>query len=196
MQTEDHQIDLLEVSSIRQYAQTQRRYLGWEGLDRVDPLSLKAIKQIWTVRGVTPFSLEFVAHDNLRGYRGHTTFDGSRLVTTVSERVRGKAIMGDGHARFVIAGELGHATLRHPETLTALSASFQRREGENDARRILVSGINSMRFQAGVFAAAFLIHDATARGLSSLDEISVQAGIDTLSARVFYEEVHSTMPRP
>jgi hypothetical protein len=53
----------------------------------------------------------------------------------------------------------------------------------------------SVRFQAGVFAAALLIHDDTARGLGSLEELSVQAGIDTLSARVYYEEVQSTILR-
>jgi hypothetical protein len=194
MLKDDRLIDLLEAPEIRQYAKAQRRNLGWVDADRVDPLSLEAVTEIWTVRGRTTFRLEFVKDDEVKSDPGRTTYDGSTLVVQIPERIHRKAFMGDGYARFVVAREFGHATLRHPEMLTALAAKFRRQAEGKDARKVLVSGFQSAQFQAGVFAAALLIHDDTARELASLEEISVRAGIDTLSARVYFEQIVGLVP--
>jgi hypothetical protein len=183
----DRQIDLLEAPGIRQYAKVQRRHLGWENLDRIDPLSLKAVSEIWTVRGRTPFRLYFVPNEELPGDPAFTICDGSTLVVKIADRIRRAAFLGDGYARFVVARELGKASLRHPEMLMGLA---KRRCGEaEDARQVTVSALISMQFQASVFAASLLIRDEIAHRLPSLEEVSIQAGIDPLCARRYFAPI-------
>jgi hypothetical protein len=43
---EDRLIDRLEATETQKYAKRQRRDLGWEGSDRVDPLSLASVRDI------------------------------------------------------------------------------------------------------------------------------------------------------
>ena len=197
---EDRLIDLLEAPHIRQYAKLQRRNLGWQGSKRVDPLSLVAATEIWTIRGVSPFSLKFWADEAMPGYSPdspstygysgcHTRMNGSRFVVKLPVSIRQRAFLGDGYARFVIAVQVAHATLRHPETLKVLKENFFRQPETRDARKVAVSAMDSINFQAGVFAAALLIDDDTARGFSSLQELSIRAGIDPLSARVYFAEI-------
>ena len=187
---EDRLVDLLEVPDILRYAKLQRRNLGWEGLDRVDPLSLKAVTQVWTVRGITPFRLEFLDNGEWRTNGAYTEFDGTTHIVEIQESVRRAAFMGDGRARFVIAQQLGHATLRHPEMLEALYAK-KRQAAHRNARVVWASGWHSAEFQAGVFAAALLIRHDIAGKTASLEELSVRAGIDMFSARYYYREALS-----
>lgn len=56
-----HDIDRTELNrfQIRAIAKEQRRRLGWNGRERVDPLELADCTEIWTMDGVAPFRLEF-----------------------------------------------------------------------------------------------------------------------------------------
>jgi hypothetical protein len=188
---EDRLIDKLEAAETQKYAKRQRRDLGWQGSDRVDPLSLASVSHIWTVRGRAPFRLQFV-DDHITNRRGNATYDGSAFVVEIPESIRRKAFFGDGHARFTVAREFGHATLRHPETRAALMERFRRQPDGGDARKVLVSGSASLDFQAGVFASALIIGDDATAGAVSPEELSVRYGIDALSARVYFAELRKT----
>jgi hypothetical protein len=187
---EDRAIDKIEAMETRRYAQTQRRDLGWECLDRVDPFSLENVKDIWTVRDRAAFRLRFV-DDDIENRRGKTTWVGSTLVIEIPESIRRKAFFGDGYARFVILRELGHATLGHPAIKATLIDRHRDQliEGGSDARKVLVSASGSLAFQAGVFAAALLIGGDVAPGAASPEELAVRYGIDVLSARVYFTEI-------
>jgi hypothetical protein len=115
--------------------------------------------------------------------------NGSRFVVKLPVSIRQRAFLDDGHARFVIAIQIAHATLRHPETLEAPRDKFRQQPESGDARKVMVSAYGSVNFQAGVFAAALLIDDDTARGFGSLEELSAGAGIDLLSARIYFAEI-------
>jgi hypothetical protein len=193
---EDHLIDRLEAAQTREYAKRQRRHLGWESLGRVDPLSLESVREIWTVRGRTPLRLQFVEDDDVRGEPGRTTYDGRALVVHIPERTRRKAFVGDGKARCAVAREVGHATLRHPETMMALLDKFRRQPEGGVTRKVLVSAYASLKFQASIFAAMLLMGDNVDPRFASPEELSVRYGIDTLSARVFFAEIQSTAPPP
>jgi hypothetical protein len=190
--TEDRLVDQLEAVQTREFARLQRRELGWEGHDRVDPLSLVSVNEIWTVSGRAPFQLRFASDRAYGAGRGRTRYVGSTLTVLIPESNRHKALFGDGLARFFIAEAFGEATLRHLETRRALLAKH--RQGSRESQRLLVSAFASMDFQAGVFAASFLIGDDVAPGSASPEELSVRYGIDAFSARVFFAELQSASP--
>ncbi|MGO4511086.1 hypothetical protein AB4Z51_29170 [Bradyrhizobium sp. 2TAF36] len=54
----------------------------------------------------------------------------------------------------------------------------------------------SAEHQAMVFGGALLINDATARVLSSADEVSVQAGVSLAAACIYFEQVQEELARP
>ncbi|WP_143271572.1 hypothetical protein [Bradyrhizobium mercantei] len=187
---EDHLIDRLEATQTRKYAILARHSLGWEGLDRIDLLSLTRVREIWTVRGRAPFQLCFV-NDDIRSHPGRTTLEGSTFVVRIPENARRKALFGDGYARFAIAREFAHAALRHPETRALLLEKYP--PDGCETRRVLVSAFGSIDFQANVFAATLLIGDNVDPGSASPEELAVRHGIDVLSARVFFTEIQSAV---
>lgn len=194
---EDRLLDRLEAAETQNFAIRQRRELGWEGLDRIDPLAIESIQELWTVSGRAPFRMCLVDEDKIRGRLGHTKLEGSRTVVRIQERTRRKAFFGDGYSRFLIAKEIGHATLAHATMRAALLEKHRERllKGSGDARRILVSASCSMEFQASVFAATLLVgRNATPDAFA--EDLSVQYGIDALSARVFFSDVPAMLAGP
>lgn len=154
--------------------------MGWAGADRVDPLCLETAAEIWTTRGILPFALQVVSDAELPEETCLTTYDGSKILVKISQHVRHRALMGDGLARFTIACELGHATL-HLDALMEEPIPYSRWAEDMSGMRGPV--FCSARWQARIFAAAFLIHDDTAWTLPTFDEVSVRYGIAWLAAK-------------
>jgi hypothetical protein len=193
MPTDDYLVDPLRDSEVREHAKTLRRFLGWSDAERVDPLLLETATEIWTVRGRKPFKLEIVSDDELPHDSGLTTYDGSHIVVKIPRRIRHRAFMGDGYARYTIAHELGHAAL-HLDKLLEGATLPRRRTG--NATALWIPKFKSAEHQAMVFGAGLLINDLTARRLSSPEEISVQAGVSLSAARIYFEQVQEELERP
>lgn len=140
------------------------------------------------------FPAAFCQRRHLRRSPRRRRHNGSTLVAVLPESTRQRAFYGDGHARFDIAREFGHTTLRHLETWAALLDKYPP-EGQ-DSRKVLVSASSSLDFQANVFAASLLISDDVDPGSASPEELSLQYGIDVLSARVYFAEIPSVVPQP
>jgi hypothetical protein len=193
MPTDDYLVDPLRDSEVREHAKTLRGFLGWSNVERINPLLLEAATEIWTVCGKKPFKLEIVSDKELPDDSGLTTYDGSQIVAKIPRRIRHKAFMGDGYARYTIAHELGHAAL-HLHKLLEGAALPRRRIG--NATSQWIPKFRSAEHQAMVFGAAFLINDHTARLLSSPEEVSVQAGVSLSAARIYFEQVQEELDRP
>ena len=193
MSVDDYVVNPLRDLEIREHAKTLRRELGWADVERVDPLSLESKTEIWTLRGKKPFKLEFAADAEMNGDSGLTTYDGTKIVVRIPRHIRHSAFMGDGYARFTIAHELGHAAL-HLDKLTQ-GAVLPRRLAGNALPK-WIPKFKSAEHQANVFGAALLINDVVARRLSSPEEISVQAGVSLLAARIYFEQVQEELARP
>ncbi|MGJ4881678.1 ImmA/IrrE family metallo-endopeptidase [Bradyrhizobium oligotrophicum] len=193
MSADDYLVDPLRDIEIRAHAKTQRRSLGLGDAVRIDPLILEQIPNIWTIHGPKPFKLEVTSDEDLPGDSGLTTYDGSRVLIKIPRRIRHKAFLGDGYARFTICHELGHATL-HITKLMQGAALPRRRSGNSTSRWI--PKFKSAEHQAMVFGAAFLVNDETARQALSADELSVQAGISLAAARIYFEQLQEELERP
>ncbi|WJR75182.1 hypothetical protein [Bradyrhizobium sp. NP1] len=193
MSTDDYLVDPLRDPEVRGHAKTLRRSLGWGDLERVDPLFLETATEIWTVRGKKPFKLETVSDNQLPGDSGLTTYDGTRIVVKIPRRIRHRAFMGDGYARYTIAHELGHSTLHLDKLMQG--AALPRRQAGN-ATSLWIPKFKSAEHQAMVFGAGFLINDETARRLASPEEVSVQAGVSLQAARIYFEQVQEELERP
>jgi hypothetical protein len=193
MSNDDYMVDPLSNSDVREHARRLRRFLKLADAERIDPLALEKVSEIWTVAGVKPFRIEAVADDDFPNDSGLTTYDGSALLIQIPRRIRHDAFMGDGYARYTIAHELGHATL-HLDKLMQGAAMPRRRIG--NAASNWIPKFKSAEHQAMVFGGAFLINDERARQLSSPEEISVQAGVSLQAARIFFEQVQEEMARP
>jgi hypothetical protein len=193
MSTDDYVVGPLRDFEVREAAKTLRRFLGWGDAERVELLLLETVSEIWTVRGRKPFKLEVVSDDELPDSSGLTTYDGSRIIVKIPRRIRYKAFMGDGYARYTIAHELGHATLHLDKLIEG--AALPRRWAGN-ATSSWIPKFRSAEHQAMVFAAAFLINDHTARRLSSPEEVSVQAGVSLTAASIYFEQVQEELARP
>lgn len=111
MSTDDYLVDPLRDFEIRDHAKRLRRFLGIDDVERIDPLLLETVTEIWTVHGKKPFKLEAISDTVMPDNSGLTSYDGSRIVVQIPRRIRHKAFLGDGYARYTIAHELGHATL-------------------------------------------------------------------------------------
>ncbi len=186
---DDRIIDRLEAAETRKYADRQRRELGWDRLDRIDPLALESVEEIWTLHGRMPFRLR-ITGDEVWQRRGITTCEEGVLVARIPESIRRMARFGDGSARFSVAQQLGHATLGHPTIMSTLLEKYRERLLEGgDARKMVISASSSLAFQAGVFAAALLIGDCVGLESATPELLSVRYGIDVLSARVFFVEL-------
>lgn len=48
---EDRLLDRIEAAETHNLAARQRRELGWKGPERIDPLSIEFVLELWTVRG-------------------------------------------------------------------------------------------------------------------------------------------------
>lgn len=187
---EDRLLDRIEAAETQNLAARQRRELGWEGSERIDPLVIQSVQELWTIRGRCAIEVSFPEGDTLRVRPGHTILEGSRLVVRINEFIRRKALFGDGHARFVVAKEIGHATLRHPDMKAALLEKHRKHffAGSGEARQTLISAACSMEFHASIFAAKFLIGE-NADSNASPDDLSIRYGIDTFSAEVFFSKI-------
>jgi hypothetical protein len=187
---EDRLLDRIEAVETQNLAARQRRELGWSGSERIDPLAIQSVQELWTVRGRSAVRVYFPKGDTLRVRPGHTTLEGLGLVVRINELIRRKALFGDGHARFVVAKEIGHATLRHPDMKAALLEKHRKRviAGSDEARRTLISAACSMEFHASVFAAKLLIGQ-NGDPNACPEDLSIRCGIDAFSAQVFFSEV-------
>jgi hypothetical protein len=193
MSNDDFMVRPLSDSEVRENANRSRRFLEIADLARVDPLILEQITEIWTVDGLKRFRLEVVRDVDIPNDAGLTSYDGSRLLVQIPRRIRHDAFMGDGYARYTIAHELGHATL-HLDKLVQGAAMPRRRLG--NATSHWIPKFKSAEHQAMVFGGAFLINDELARGLSSPEEISIQAGVSLKAARIYFEQVQEEIARP
>jgi hypothetical protein len=193
MSADDYVVDPLRDAEVRAHAKTQRRFLRLGEAERVDPLVLETVTEIWTVHGPTPFKMEIVSDEELPDDSGLSTYDGSRIVVKIPRRIRHKAFMGDGYARYTIPHELGHATL-HVRKLMQGAVLPRRRTG--NSKSLWIPKFKSAEHQAMVFGAGFLINDETARRLSSAEKVSVQAGVSLQAARIYYEQVQEELARP
>lgn len=193
MSSDDFIVDPLRDLEVHGHAKSLRSFLGWENSERVDPLDLESVNEIWTVRGKKPFRFEVVSDAELPDDSGLTTYDGTCIVVKIPRRIRHKAFMGDGYARYTIAHELGHAVLHIDQLLKG--ATLPRRRVGN-VTPAWIPKFKSAEHQAMVFGGAFLINDATARVLSSADEVSVQAGVSLIAARIYFEQVQEELARP
>lgn len=79
MSNDDYMVDPLSNSDVREHARRLRRFLKLADAERIDPLALEKVSEIWTVAGVKPFRFEAVADDDLPNDSGLTTYDGSAL---------------------------------------------------------------------------------------------------------------------
>lgn len=75
----------------------------------------------------------------------------------------------------------------HFEKLS-LGAVMARRSAGNVTPK-WISAYKSAEHHARVFAPAFLINEAIARSLNSVDEISVRFGISRPSAEIYFEQI-------
>lgn len=193
MSTDDYLVDPLRDLQVREYAKTLRSFLGWADADRVDLLELETATEIWTINGKKPFRLQIVSDAEMPEDSGLTAYDGSTIVVKIPRRIRYKAFLGDGYARFTIAHELGHAVLHLDKLMQG--AALPRRQSGNVIYAWIPKSRSAER-QAMIFGAAFLINDETARGLASPEEISVQAGISQQAAGIYFEQVQKEFARP
>ncbi|MDH2356721.1 hypothetical protein QCM80_39810 [Bradyrhizobium sp. SSUT112] len=112
MSSDDFIVDPLRDLEVHEHAKALRRFLEWEKAERVDPLALDTASEILTIRGNKPFRLEVVSDTELPDDSGLTIYDGACIVVKIPRRIRHKAFIGDGYARYTIAHELGHAVNR------------------------------------------------------------------------------------
>ncbi|RTM14630.1 MAG: hypothetical protein EKK33_05635 [Bradyrhizobiaceae bacterium] len=177
--TPAHETDRTELKpfQIREIAKVQRRRLGWDGREKVDPLELAGCTEIWTMDGVVPFRLEFFS-----GETNQTEFVDGTLVVRIADRTRQGAIFGDGCARVAIAREIARAALSHHRRKASLQVDGLY---PNISEAELQAGRN--RFEANIFASALMIEDEIALQLCSVKPVSLGAGIDpTVLLHYFY----------
>lgn len=152
---DDYRVPPLDLLEVWHLAKAQRSRLVGPDTVRFDPLSLSDVNEIWTVRGQKAFQLEFVA-DALLGDAGRTIYDDGKIHIKLPEHVRHRALIGDVDARFIIVRELGRSTL-FPDAL--VTGANKRASLIEQFVRLPPTGARSAAWQAGTFAAAFLIHD-------------------------------------
>ncbi|WP_316196478.1 ImmA/IrrE family metallo-endopeptidase [Bradyrhizobium sp. SZCCHNS3053] len=192
MSDEDYKDVPRKNSEVRGLAAQLRSFYGVAGAEHIDVLDCASRSEIWTVKGVKPLRLEVVSDDKMAGNAGLTSYDGRTIVIQISRRIRHDAFLGDGYARNTIAHELGHAVM-HFEKLSA-GAVMARKTNRNVTPK-WISAYESAEHHARVFAPAFLINDAIARTLNSVDEISVRFGVSRQSAEIYFEDVRSERDR-
>jgi hypothetical protein len=193
MSNDDYVVEPRRDSEIRENAKRLRKFLGLADVDLIDVLILENTIEIWTEKGVKPFRLEIVPDADLPNDSGLTTYDGSKIVVKIPRRIRHDAFMGHGYARYTFGHELGHAT-QHLDKLM-LGASMPRRRLGNVTPH-WIPKFRSAEHHAMVFAAAFLINEDTARGMSSPDEIALQFGLSLHAARIYFEQMMEEIERP
>jgi hypothetical protein len=193
MSTDDYIVEPRRDSEIRANGKSLRSFLGLANVDLIDVLIFERVSKIWTEKGVKPFRLEITPDTDLPDDSGVTIYDGSKILVKIPRRVRHDAFMGNGYSRYTIAHELGHAT-QHLDKLM-LGATMPRRRIGNVSSD-WIPKFKSAEHQAMVFAAAFLINDDTARGMSSPDEIAIRFGLSPAAARIYFEQMMVEIERP
>jgi len=186
MSDDDFRVSPLSNSEVRSNAKKLRAFFGIQNDERVDILACLQSDKILTVRGVRPFGCEIISDDRMDGDHGRTSYDGNRIIVTISRSTRHNAFMGIGHARNTIAHELGHAAL-HFERL--VSGAIMARRLATNVTPGWIKSYASAEHQTKVFAPAFLVNDEIARALDSADEISVRFGISQQSAEIYYAQI-------
>jgi Zn-dependent peptidase ImmA (M78 family) len=192
MSDEDYRDVPRKNSEVRALAARVRSFFGVADAEHVDVLDCASRSEIWTVKGVKPLRLDTVSDDKMAGNAGLTSYDRRTIVIQISRRIRHDAFLGDGYARNTTAHELGHAVM-HFEKLSA-GAVMARRTSRNVMPK-WISAYESAEHHARVFAPAFLISDAVARTLSSVDEISVRFGVSRQSAEIYFDQIQSEKDR-
>ena len=179
-------------SEVRGLAARLRSHFGVSDTEHVDVLECASRGDIWTVKGIKPLRLEYLADNQMGDTAGLTSYDGRTIIIQIPRRIRHDAFLGDGFARNTIAHEFGHAVM-HFEKLS-LGAVMARRSAGNVTPK-WISAYESAEHHARVFAPAFLINEAIARSLNSVDEISVRFGISRPSAEIYFEQIQSERNR-
>jgi hypothetical protein len=192
MYDEDYKDVPRKNSEVRALAAQLRSFFGVADTEHVDAIDCAGRSEIWTVKGVKPLRLDVVSDDKMAGNAGLTSYDGHTIVIQISRRIRHDAFLGDGYARNTIAHELGHAVM-HFEKLSA-GAVMARKTNRNVTPK-WISAYESAEHHARVFAPAFLINDAVARTLNSVDEISVRFGVSRQSAEIYLDQIQSEKDR-
>jgi len=192
MSSDDYRDVPRKNSEVRSLALRLRSFFGIADAERVDVLECAGRTQIWTVKGVRPFKLEVVSDDNMKDDVALTSYDGKTIVVQIPLRVHRSAFLGDGFSRNTIAHELGHAVM-HFEKLTQ-GAAMARRSVKNLTPKWIAS-YESAEHHARVFAPAFLINETIARGLPSIDEISIRFGISRQSAEIYFDQLQAEKDR-
>lgn len=146
-------------------------------------LACLASKSIWTVNGKQRLNFQ-VRPDVEMGTADGMTSHGKDVVTiAIKQSVRDAAFMGDGRARNTLAHELGHAVMHN-------GIEMPRRALGNITPKWLKSKpFESAEHQVRVFAPAFLINDLIAETLRTADDISIEFGISSESANIYFEEL-------
>lgn len=180
-------------SEIRELATRLRSYFGVADAERVDVLDCASRSEIWTVEGIKPLRFEVISDSQMSDDAGLTSYDGKTIIIQIARRIRHDAFLGDGFARNTVAHELGHAVM-HFEKLSRGAVMARRSAGNLTPKWI--SAFESAEHHAKVFAPAFLINEAVARSLTSIDEISVRFGISRSSAEIYFEQLQAEKDRP
>jgi Zn-dependent peptidase ImmA (M78 family) len=105
------------------------------------------------------------------------------VTIAIKQSVRDAAFMGDGRARNTLAHELGHAVMHNGVEMP------RRALGNITARWLKSKPFESAEHQVRVFAPAFLVNDLIAETLRSADDISIEFGISSESAKIYFEEL-------
>jgi hypothetical protein len=192
MSNDDYRDVPRKNSEIRNIASRLRSFFGIADAEHLDVLECASGSTIWTVKGEKPFRLDIVSDDKMRDDVGLTRYDGRTIVVQIPRRIRHAAFLGDGFARNTVSHELGHAVM-HFEKLTQ-GAVMARRSTRNVTPGWIPS-YESAEHHARVFAPAFLINEAIARSLSSIDEISVRFGISRSSADIYFDQLQAERDR-
>lgn len=180
---DDYRVKGRSNLEIRQLAKKTRDFFGIAGERHVDVLACLASKSIWTVNGKK--RLNFLVRPDLEmGNTDGMTSHGKDVVTiAIKQSVHDAAFMGDGRARNTLAHELGHAVMHN-------SIEMPRRALGNITPKWLKSKpFESAEHQVRVFAPAFLINDLIAETLRTADDISIEFGISSESAEIYFEEL-------
>lgn len=186
---EDRLLDRIEAAETQNLAARQRRELGWEGSERIDPLVIQSVQELWTIRGVPPSKCPFGGRHPSGSARSHN-IRGFAL-----GRAHQRAHPAEGHVRRrtrAVCGRQGDRTRHAAASRHEVRAVKKHRKhflaGSGEARQTLISAVCSMEFHASIFAAKFLIGE-NADSKAGPEDLSIQHGIDTFSAEVFFSKI-------
>jgi hypothetical protein len=164
---------------IQSAASVVRRAIGWS--DRPGGDILKALEHpgCASIGGLEVFVLE----DDELLHAEAEYIDQLRQIH-VRNSVATFAYNGDGHARWTLSHELGHAVLHRGE----LTYPTQRSATSLDRLKLLEPNVNS-EWQADQFAKGFLMPVDLCVDMSSAREIQQRCGVSEIAARYRFNEL-------